>query len=426
MKPANEIAELTRVVDALQRFDVGCLSDVAICDNVSALRQQLDRIESVFTERVAVMHERGAASAAGYLTTAAFLRDTCHFTTGGARGRVDVGLQLREQPAVADAFATGAISYAHVALVMKTLNVLPDALAADALPVLVEAARILDTGRLGQVGRRLRHIVDPDGQGSIDERHHEEQWLEVARTFAGNFAINGLLDAESGAALVTALEAAIRPPSADDVRTASQRRAEALVEVVHQALDHGDLPDVCGERPHLLLITDLATLRREAGAAPAELTFGGPVGTETARRLACDAIVTRVVVADGAATGSSVLRSTWQTGPVPKRLLDALPPQLRGPSQPLDVGRSSRLATLAQRKALLVRDRGCAIPGCDCPPGRLEAHHIIHWIDGGATAVWNMVLLCKRHHRFVHEKGWSISLRADGSVIFEPPLALTG
>ena len=78
------------------------------------------------------------------------------------------------------------------------------------------------------------------------------------------------------------------------------------------------------------------------------------------------------------------------------------------------------------RRALFIRDRGCAIAGCNCPPAQLKAHHIVHWLDGGATAVWNMVLLCRRHHRFVHEKGWSISLRADGSVIFEPPLALTG
>jgi Domain of unknown function (DUF222)/HNH endonuclease len=422
----NELDELTRVVDALQRLDVGRVPDGSLCEHIAGLRQQLDRLESVFTEQVAVVHERGAASALGFVTSAAFLRQTCRFTTGAARGRIDLGLQLRDQPAVAEAFAEGAISYAHAALVMKTLNALPDRLAAEALPVMVQAARILDTGRLAQVGRRLRHFVDPDGQGSIDERHHEEQWLEVAQTFAGTFAINGLLDAESGAALVTALEAAMRPSAADDTRTAAQRPAEALLEVVHQALDHGDLPDVCGERPHLLLVSELSTLTREAGAPPAELVFGGPIGVESARRLACDPIVTRVIVADSAVAGRRIMKSGWHSSEVPKRLLDVLPPQLRDPSQPLDVGRSARLATPAIRKALLIRDRGCAIPGCNCPPGQLEAHHIIHWIDGGATAVWNMVLLCRRHHRFVHEKGWSISLRADGSVIFEPPLALTG
>jgi hypothetical protein len=112
--------------------------------------------------------------------------------------------------------------------------------------------------------------------------------------------------------------------------------------------------------------------------------------------------------------------------PISRLLLDALPPQLRGPCQPLDVGRAERLATAPMRKALLVRDRGCAAPGCLCPPGRLEAHHIVHWIHGGATSVDNLVLLCRRHHRFVHERGWRVSLNGDGSIDFSPPLALTG
>lgn len=195
----NQLDELTRVVDALQPLDIGRVPDAALCEHIAGLGQQIDRLESVFTEQVAVAHERGATSALGFVTSAAFLRHTCRFTTGAARGRIDLGLQLRDQPAVAKAFAEGAISYAHAALVMKTLNALPNRLAAEALPVMVEAARILDTGRLAQVGRRLRHIVDSDGQGSIDDRHHEEQWLEVAQTFAGMVTINGLLDAESGA-----------------------------------------------------------------------------------------------------------------------------------------------------------------------------------------------------------------------------------
>lgn len=78
------------------------------------------------------------------------------------------------------------------------------------------------------------------------------------------------------------------------------------------------------------------------------------------------------------------------------------------------------------RKALLIRDRGCAAPGCLCPPSRLEAHHIVHWINGGATALDNLALLCRRHHRLVHERGWQVALNRDGSIDFSPPLALTG
>ena len=300
-------------------------------------------------------------------------------------------------------------------MVTATLAALPEAIAVDSQPVLVEAAKLLDTRRLAQTARRLRHIVDPDGQGGLDERHYEQRWLEVVTTFAGTVAINGVLDAESGAVLLTALEALNGPPSPDDERSGSQRRADALVDLARTCLDHASLPDVGGERPHVLVVTTLEGLRGDRGAQPAELNWAGSLRNDTARRLTCDPIVTRVVTSEP--TGSlrvdtGFLRRPrtkprgWQReGPeISKLLLDSLPPQLGGPCQPLDVGRSERLATSPMRKALLIRDRGCAAPGCHCPPGRLEAHHIIHWIDGGVTAVYNLVLLCRRHHRFVHER----------------------
>jgi hypothetical protein len=93
-----------------------------------------------------------------------------------------------------------------------------------------------------------------------------------------------------------------------------------------------------------------------------------------------------------------------------------LPAVLRGRTQALDVGRSARTATAAIRKALAVRDRGCVMPGCDRLPPVCEAHHIIHWIDGGVTALYNMVLLCPYHHHFLHERHWNVTLRPDGST----------
>jgi hypothetical protein len=339
---------------------------------------------------------------------------------------------------VAAAFAEGVISYPHAAMVTSTLAELPAAIAVEAQPVLVEAAKLLDIRRLAQTARRLRHIVDPDGQAGLDERHYEQRWLEVAATFAGTVAINGVLDAESGAVLLTGLEALMGPPSPDDERTGSQRRADALVDLARAGLDHANLPEVGGERPHVLVVTTVEGLRGDQGGQPAELAWGGTIGNDTTRRLACDPIVTRVVAAepdgslriDNAARRPRRDRGAAPPGnypPISKLLLDALPPQLRGPCQPLDVGRSERLATSSMRKALLIRDRGCAASGCYIPPARLEAHHIVHWIDGGPTAVSNLVLLCRRHHRFVHERGWQIALNDDGSIEFSPPpLALTG
>ncbi|MFW6199938.1 MAG: HNH endonuclease signature motif containing protein, partial [Gemmatimonadota bacterium] len=85
----------------------------------------------------------------------------------------------------------------------------------------------------------------------------------------------------------------------------------------------------------------------------------------------------------------------------------------------LDVGRRTRTVPPALRRALEVRDRGCRFPGCGLRFA--DAHHIEHWADGGRTALDNLVLLCRRHHRRVHEDGWSVCCDRDGRVVFFTP-----
>ncbi|MGA7688956.1 MAG: HNH endonuclease signature motif containing protein, partial [Jiangellales bacterium] len=75
---------------------------------------------------------------------------------------------------------------------------------------------------------------------------------------------------------------------------------------------------------------------------------------------------------------------------------------------PLDVGRSARLATSGQLKALRVRDGGCVHPGCTRTSAYCDAHHVGHWADGGLTALTNLVLLCRHHHRTLHAGLWSL------------------
>jgi hypothetical protein len=97
-----------------------------------------------------------------------------------------------------------------------------------------------------------------------------------------------------------------------------------------------------------------------------------------------------------------------------------IPVVLGGDCEPLDVGRAQRSVPMGLRRALVARDRGCAFPGCDRPPGLCEAHHCLHWIDGGVTAVGNCCLLCPIHHQQVHRQGWDITIDG-GHVDFHPP-----
>jgi len=181
-----------------------------------------------------------------------------------------------------------------------------------------------------------------------------------------------------------------------DERTGPQRPADALGEVCRSYLDRTDRPSVGAERPHVTVTVDLQVLRGPdsgfQGSSRAEFDHGGPIHPEAARRLACDASVTRVI--------TGVLAS--------------------GRSEPLDVGRRTPVVPAALRRAVVARDRSCRFPGCDRPPGWCHCHHVTHWARGGRTPLANMVLLCRHHHTRVHEGGFSVAI-ADAHPVFRRP-----
>jgi hypothetical protein len=302
--------------------------------------------------------------------------------------------------------------------------------------VLVAAARRLDPSRLRRVVAQLRGVADPDGAGAQAQRRHRQRGVWLASTWEGMVAVNGLLDPEAGQTLVAALEPLARPADSQDPRSGGQRRADALTELARRTLENGGLPQSGGVRPQLTVTVDLASLLSRSGGLGGE-TGGsgvGPLDPETCRRLACDGAVTRVVVTrhrihqhlhDPGGEAHPATRDPSRTQGLAARLRAAarlLPPTLGGaPTQPLEVGRTSRVVTAAQRAALLVRDGGCAVAGCDRPPAWCEAHHLVHWLHGGPTDLANLALLCRAHHRAVHEGGWRLHRDPDGRLTATPP-----
>ncbi len=289
----------------------------------------------------------------------------------------------------AEALAAGDISPSHAAVLAYGTHDLPPEAAAEAEPVLLAAAGRLDPPRLRQVVAHLHDVADPDSADERVQRQHQRRGLWVSPTLAGMVAIDGLLEPEAGETLLTALEPLARPASAEDDRSGSQRRADALAELARRALEGGRLPTGGGVRPQLTVTIDLASLLGHPGTADGEVAWMGPLPTETARRLACDAAVTRVLVTRHHDHPAGDHHPVQEAGDLAARLratMVRLPPALGGaPTQPLEVGRATRVVAAAQRAALAVRDGGCRFPGCDRPPAWCEAHHLRHWVHGGTT-----------------------------------------
>ncbi len=257
---------------------------------------------------------------------------------------------------------------------------------------LVQAARIHSINDLQRVAAYWRQRVERERLLEGEDEPRERRRLHASVSLLGMVRVDGDLDPETGETLLTALGAVLDAESRsrvnDDDRTPAKRRADALGEICRQWLDLADRPSVAGERPHVTVTVGAESIRGASGGT-GELDHAGPVHPEAARRLACDASVMRVVMA--------------------------------GRSEPLDVGRRTPVVPASIRRAVIVRDRHCRFPGCDRPHTWCDAHHIVHWADGGPTAMPNLLLLCRRHHRMVHERGGFRLALEDGRPVFRRP-----
>ncbi|HEY2063658.1 MAG TPA: DUF222 domain-containing protein, partial [Amycolatopsis sp.] len=309
------------------------------------------------------------------------------------------GLDGTEIPAAAPLAGSvareGVLSPAHVEVIARVMAQLPvtvsDEDQAGAEKILVDLARTANPGEVGRAGDRLIAVFDPDGPEPKDPPARPVRELSFREHRDGTASVKGVLDSLAYAQLRAVLDplAAPAPEAADgcDVRGLAERRADALVELVRLAMTADEVPAHGGDRVHVMVTVDYATLKSGVGAAT--LAGGGAISAGEARRLACDCAV--------------------------------IPAVLGAESEPMDLGRSKRLITTGLRRRLTMRDRGCTFPGCRSAAKYCDGHHVVYWILGGATDLGNLTLLCGRHHRLIHNSDWEIRMGADGKPDFIPP-----
>ena len=340
-------------------------------------------------------------------------------TLAAARENVRVAHALEDLPLTATAMKSGQLSYTKVRTMTRVATPETEA-------TLLEYTQSTSAARLEWLARGWKKL-SRDGELAAEEVRHRSRTFSVAIDADGMYVVRGRLEPEVGAVLMRAIEAAgdalYRGEDAEARPRNRQRRADAAGLVAERALaagfgggggggggdavggDAGAGAGAAGlreggrgagdeggdgvvgsgsraERYQVVVHTDAATLAERGETGRSELD-GVRVSAETSRRMACDAARVAMGHRDG---------------------------------EVVSVGRRTRTIPPHIRRALEERDRGCRYPGC--ASRFTEAHHVKHWADGGETSLANTILLCRRHHRLVHEGGTRMALDRDGKAAF--------
>jgi hypothetical protein len=355
---------------------------------------------------VAEFDRREAWGDWGCKTCAAWLSWRCGLSPAAAREQLRVARKLVDLPVTRATFGRGELSYSQVRALTRIA-------APETEADLVELARHSTASQLEVVVRAYRGVLDRE-LGDRDAAHRR-RYVRCEHDDDGSLIISARLPAEEGALVLAALEAgrdALRAggpegasaegasaeithsgdedePSAPEKQSASNADALVLMSetLLHAGKTEGNTADL-----HQVVVHIDAEVLAGTGAGASEdgacqLEHGPALEPETARRLACDASIVRIIERDG---------------------------------RPLSVGRKTRSVPPALRRALRTRDGTCRFPGCQ-QRRFLHAHHIDHWARGGRTDLQNLVQLCAHHHRLVHDGGYRIERRARGELCFRRP-----
>ncbi len=384
------MSELRSAIEGFRSEILPELPNALIEENFAELHRAAELIEVERLRHLAEIDRRRLFERDGHLSAAAWLASAFKVGWGVARASAKTARALEEMPETRRALESGDLSLSAARVLVAARDADPEAFSRSE-SLLVEAARIHQVEELRRVTAYWRQACERERGLDGEDALRERRCLHASVLLDGMVRVDDL-DPETGETLLTALravrDAEPRSGGDDDDRSPAQRRVDALGEVCRGWLDLTDRPTVAGERPHVTVTVGAQALQDTSGAS-GELDHVGPVSPQVARRLACDGSVMRVV--------------------------------MDGRSEPLDVGRRSKVVPPSMRRAVIVRDRHCRFPGCDRPHTWCDAHHVVHWADGGPTAAQNLLLLCRRHHRLVHPPGGFRLELAEGRAVFRRP-----
>ena len=374
-------------------------------EEIASLSAHLDAATHRLLECIRRFDEAGGWHEQGAISCAHWLAWRLGWDPATAREKVRVARALGKLPSIDEALRSARLSYAKVRALTRVA-------APDTEARLLEMALMATGAQLERLCRGYRGVLEGEKAPKPEERS-----VRLRQLPGGMVKLELVLEPDEADLILRAVERAREvqaregqahevneqvpaqrahaepghtPPSSGPTDSVSAEtpwpsQADGAVKVAESFLAGNPVTGTGGERFQVMIHLDQEALGPD-GAWTGTLEDGTRVSAETLRRVACDCGLV-AVCHDGEA---------------------------------LNIGRRSRSIPPAIRRALMLRDRGCAFPGCT--HGRfLHAHHIEHWLHGGNTSLENLVMLCTFHHHLVHEGGWTITAVADGERVFSSP-----
>ncbi len=359
------------------------IEELEVPSNPGALQELLalrGRLDARIAESVGEVEAGERWALDGSASMAAWVRRRGGLTGGDAHRMVQTGRRVRRCPTLREAWRDGRLSSGQVAAVTANVS---DPLVdlfeqqESAVVQLIEPLDVRDTIAAMRTWAMRAKIAQ-----ALEGKEPEDTCTaHLSPMLDGTARLDANLDADGHLIVGTALRLAETRDAEGEERTPARRRHDALVDVCRHFLDHQHVKLGGRHRPHVNVVVDAADLHEDG---PGRTLHGTPLAPSTIRAIACDANVHRVLMG----ADSSIL----------------------------DFGRSTRTIPAALYTSLVLRDLGCRFPGCDRPGDWCDGHHIRHWEDGGSTDLSNLVLLCRRHHRVIHMKGWHLKLLPSATV----------
>ncbi|MEN8238861.1 MAG: DUF222 domain-containing protein [Actinomycetota bacterium] len=350
--------------------EMDAMFDDELEEAVVTLKESMDASNARLLLLIAEFDRRNIPSTEYELSTTAWLKHRCRMSATEASGTVKTARSLTEMPTVTEQALSGNVVQSAVKLLARVRDTHPDEFPLHEA-VFADVASYLGPKDMRRVVSHWEQQVDYPAAVADTESVRRSRRFYFNKSYRGMWNATGDFDPESGHVISTAMRAMTDPGNLDptDTRSAPQRNADALTDICAHFLNHNTTVQTSGgEKPHIAVTVDYQVLKRELDQLP-EID-GTVVDPETLRRITCDAGIIPIVL------GSD--------------------------SEILDVGRKTRTIPAALRRALEHRDGGCTWAGCDAPVSWCDAHHIIHWADGGETALHNLILICRRHHTATH------------------------